>query len=222
MTTFEEYREKFRDLYEEMKKLHQTPECQHRCHPGHGLEHDAVVMAIGILIAPDKRTAEKTFCAAATHSMDYLIPKEKVPSETTRVIQSKVGHLFEKPELEEIITASLRHKELNQEDQSPTQRSLMDSDRLGGLILSTLLSLPKCALGLPTLEFEYLSEMNPTTTYRDPKSNLDNVRTHLAYIPMLRMPKAIALGNEYAAHLSAFFRHNAAQYVELGLHGVRL
>lgn len=221
---FEQYRERFRDLYDAIKRMRASTGLWHPCHRGHDMTHDITVAQFVIMISPDERTAEKAFCAALLHSMDYLIARDESVGERIRMTFSSHGphSYFSLVEYEEIIEAAIRHKELNRDDQSLTQQVLMDADRLAGMMLTTVISLAKCAPELPAFEFEYLGEMSPATTYKKPASTLDNTRTHFWYMPMFRLPKAKEIATDLQAQLRAQCDAIKAQYEQIGLAGIKI
>lgn len=193
---------------------------------GHGLDHDVTVAQIATRIAPDPRTAEKAWCAAMLHSVDRMFERgnTKLIEEQTRVLLKFLldGH-FTIEEIEEICQAALRHAELNRDDQSITQQVLMDADRLANLMLSVVIRAGQLMPGIPSLEFEYLNERNPATTYHDPKSVLDDLRNNLAEYPCkLRTPAAVALSAKYTKQLEAYIASIVESYGELGLTGMSL
>jgi hypothetical protein len=223
MPSFSQLRETFKDFYESVKHDHQSNDQSHR---GHGLDHDVVVAAQVLLIAPDERTSIKAWCAAMLHSTDRMYGDDD--AKTRAVMVEHSSHLphnfFTKEEVEEIIEAALRHSELNQPDHSLTQQVLMDADRLANLMLTVTIRGGQFRPNIPAVEFEYLEgSQNPESTYRIPRSVLDNVRASIeAYIPQLRIPRAIELGHEYATTLQNFISTAEKQYRDIGLSGMSL
>jgi hypothetical protein len=224
MNTFQQFREMFPDFWAYTLSLHRNPPHASVCHPGHTEIHDASVIALCGKIAPDNRTALKAQVAAALHTFDHLEKKELVKALMEKALLLVPKGFFTQKELDEILTAALRHKELNKDDgsQSLTQQVLMDADRLANLMLVTYLNLARCPTNRPTLELEHLRKNNPATTYRDPKSVLDEARTHYAYLPMFRMEKAKLLASEYAAEFERLEIALVYQFKELMLDDVKL
>ena len=222
MKSFQEFKACFPALWAFTLDLHRKPPFESVCHLGHTEVHDAPVIALVGKIAPDERTALKAQVAAALHTYDHLVSKEHVRSYMERALSLIPKGFFTEEELEEILMAALRHKELNKDDgsQSLTQQVLMDADRLANLMLVTTLNLARCPTKRPVLELDHLTLNNPATTYRDPKSVLDEVRTHYAYLPMFRMEKAREMAESYTNALKAFETQLADQFKELGLSGV--
>ncbi len=222
MPSFSTLKETFQKFYVSVKLGHQDTDKRHR---GHGFDHDAVVATLVLAIAPNERTATKAWCAALLHSTDRLTGGDA--EQTREIMNSHSKHLpdnfFTEEEVSEIITAALRHDELNQSDQSLTQQVLMDADRLANLMLAVVIRAGQFRPNIPALEFDHLSRPNPQSTYKTPHSVLDNIRSLSdSFLPQLRIDKAKELGQAYAEELEHFVEKTESQYKDLGLEGISL
>lgn len=222
MNSFLEFREKYPDFYGAVKSLRENPPSPGPCYNGHRFEHDAIVAAQVFRIASDDRTAEKAAVAAMLHSFDHCVRREHVREAMVDAALRLPEGAFTTDELDEIVFAALHHKELNADNQSLTQQVLMDADRLANMMAVLWINLGKCVPDIPTVDLEHIVELDPETTYREPKNNLDNMKTHFWYLPMFRLPKAIEISKVYAARMEAFLLAVETEFKELGLVGVKL
>lgn len=219
MKTFAEYRTQYAELYKAVSDKHAMSSNQHQ---GHGIDHDATVAQLAAYIAPDDATAGKAWCAGMLHSLDHIISVQEAES-ATRSCAHSLTAFYDAEDTEEIIQAALRHSELNQDTQSLTQQVLMDADRLANLSATLPIRSGQFHPLIPAIELHYIEKMNPRSTYAQPKSVLDDLRTNLAeYLPQLRLPKAQALGAEYAERLRLLISWIQEEYAELGLSGIEL
>ncbi len=224
MKEFHCYKTLFAEFYQAIKEKHTSVGQRNR---GHGLDHDVTVAQIGVRIAPDERTADKAWVAGMLHSLDHLIEHDdKNDPAVSGALATLLSHLpkdyFSSEEVGEIGQAALRHSELNRDDQSLTQQVLMDADRLANLQVSIMIRGGQYRPTIPPLEFEYLDKINPSSTYREPKNVLDNIRLNMSeYVPQLRLSKAKDMGRQYEARLKAYLQEIQKDYDELGLKGAR-
>ena len=202
---FTDLKHHFSDFYESVKLLRQT---EHGIdHYGHGLDHDITVSTLAIKIAPDEHTGYKAWCAGFLHSFDRIIGDDKA-KEAMRLQSQYLKSYFNQEDIKEIIEAAYRHTELNQSDQSKTQITLMDADRLANLQSAVIIRAGQFRPNIPALDFNYLSgNKDPLSTYDHPKTVLDNLRFLLTnYIPQLRLPVAKELGEIYANRLNLYIK----------------
>ena len=217
--TFNEYRKLFSDLYEAVKSVHAGSARPHR---GHGLDHDVTVAMLGVLISPDARTAEKSFCAGMLHSTDRIVERTELVSALRSLLDRLPEGHFTPEEAEEIFLSVLRHEE-PRDDDSLVQQVLMDADRLANVMLSGALRAAQWFYDRPVIEFGYLDgKRNPETTWNSPCSVLDGVRVVYQMLHPLRTPKAIELRDKFVRDLSAFVGRVEEQYRLLGLAGIAL
>jgi HD superfamily phosphodiesterase len=224
MEDFIAYRNRFMSLYTEVKMSHLSSP---RAHHGHGLDHDVTVAMLAVNIAPDSRTADKAFVAALLHSTDRLMVESNKMAEETHMrvcLSCLPDGTFSMDEIKEIVQAALRHSELNRDDQSLTQQVLMDADRLANMMPSVIIRSGQFRPEIPPFEFRYLNwKINPDSTYRDPKSVLDDLRITLReYMPQFRIEKAKLIAARYAAFLVSFIMAVEDTNGDLGLVGIEL
>lgn len=219
--SFTELKNEFSEFYTGIKTAHSLT--TNSDHGGHGFDHDVTVAAMAIRIALDKHTSRKAWCAALLHSFDRIFDTNMVKDEMFIHASKLKGH-FKDEEIDEIVEAAFRHSEINQSDQSQTQITLMDADRLANMQSAVIIRGGQFRQNLPVLDLNYLSgQADPTSTYEAPKSILDNLRIVIInYIPQLRLPEAKHLGAIYAGRLTAYIKSIEDDYSELGLNGVNV
>ncbi len=220
MSAFEEYRERFQEFYDAVKRLHETSKRPHR---GHGLDHDVTVAALAIWLAPDARTAELAFCAGLLHSVDRIVEKGAYVRD---IVAAHLEYLpsgyFTREELDDIFESVMRHRE-PRDDDSLVQCVLMDADRLANIMLSVVIRAAQLYAEVPAMEFGYLAgRRNPRTTWDEPCSALDGVRVCYEMLHPMRTPRGRDLANRYAAQLAVFVAGVEKQYADLGLVGITL
>lgn len=218
--SFDEYRDRYAGLYGALKDLRQQSS---RAHRGHGLDHDVTVAQLADTIAPDEMTAHKTWCAALLHSIDHIVDADMVV-EVTRMCAHSLENIFSPDEGEEIVQAALLHGRVDLEEYSLTLQCLQDADMIANLMPAVVIRAGQFQPHLPAFEFEYLSEApNPRSTYREPKSVLDDFRLMLdQYLPRLRLPRARELAYQYADTLRWYVVAVEKSNKGLGLSGVTL
>ncbi|MBP6948856.1 MAG: hypothetical protein KBC41_02055 [Candidatus Pacebacteria bacterium] len=214
--TFEDFKKLFPEFYNSVKNLHNST--SHIDYGGHKIDHDITVSMLAVKIIKDKKVAKKAWCAAMLHSVDRMVPKEKIKA-TMETISKSLNHFFNDVEIKEIIEAAFRHSERNQHNQSETQQVLMDADRLANMQYAVIIRGGQHRPNLPVFEFEYLSgKCNPLSNYESPKSILDNLRIIItSYTEQLRIPKAKRLGDVYGKKLQKFITSIEKDYEYLGL-----
>lgn len=213
----EHYQPRFSELYAFIKQLHAT---RAKGEQGHGLDHDVLVAEFARHICPDEALLDKVWVAGMLHSIDRMVDESEV-ERITREALLLVGQ-FTDAEREEVFQAVLRHSERNQDDQSRTQMVLMDADRLANLQVVIAIRAAQFRPNIPPLEIEYLDEPNPASTYRDPKSILDDMRHCLEWVGWLRTPKAKVLGEGLKKDIQGYIEKIKEPYELLGLAGKRL
>lgn len=221
MTTFDDYREYFSGFYTSVKEGHHNASLAQ--HGGHGFDHDVTVATLATRIASSPDIAKKAWCAGMLHSVDRMVEEEKVKS-TMIAFAERLRDIFTHDEIIEIVEAAFRHSERNQNDQSEVQITLMDADRLANMQMSVIMRAGQFRATLPIFDFCYLEgTCDPTSTYENPKSILDNLRIAVdSYIPQLRLEKSKELGALYSKRIFSYIDTVEQDYKDLGLINVRL
>ena len=216
---FTEARKYFFEFYESVKAAHNST--TNKDHGGHGLDHDITVAAIAIKIAPDEYTGQKAWCASFLHSFDRIFAGVDLKNQMAKYAEN-LRKFFNDEEINEIVEAAYRHDELNQSDQTLTQVTLMDADRLANMQSAVIIRAGQFHQNIPVLDFNFLDgKADPVSTYKSPKNILDNLRFIItSYIPQLRLPIAKNLGDIYAERLSSYIESIEEDYRELGLKGL--
>lgn len=221
LKTFSEFREQFSDFYNSIKTDHATTRKQ--SHGGHGIDHDITVAMLAMKISTNERVGQKAWCAGMLHSTDRVV---EIPDVMNSMIKhaNHLKHFFNQSEISEIIEAAFRHSELNQPDQSETQITVMDADRLANMQSAVIIRGGQFRPDLPVFDFKCLAgKTDPLSTYEDPKSILDDLRIVIRnYIPQLRIPEAIRLGGIYAEKLNAYIKSIEDEYEYLGLLNIEI
>jgi hypothetical protein len=212
------YQPRFPALYEHIKRMHAESKTGEY---GHGLDHDVLVAEFAVHICPDPTYTNMVWVAGILHSLDRVVGDEAASpaiSDALEIVRTD----FKDEQRTEILEAVLRHSELNRDDQSLTQIVLMDADRLANLQMAIPIRAGQFRPSIPPLETEYLDTMNPESTYRAPKSVLDDLRHGLQWVAWLRTPKAQELGREAEANIKNYLDLVAKPYRLLGLAGKKL
>ena len=213
----EQYQPRFTELYRYVKNLHAQSVTGER---GHGLDHDVLVAEFARYICPVESLLDKVWVAGMLHSIDRMVDESEV-EKTIREALLLVSQ-FTDTEREEVFQAVLRHSERNQDDQSPIQIVLMDADRLANLQMVIAIRAAQFRPNIPPLEIEYLDGQNPASTYRDPRSILDDLRHCIEWVGWLRIPKAKEMGGELEKNICSYIEKVAEPYELLGLAGKKL
>ncbi len=221
LKTFNEFREQFHDFYNSIKRAHEDTKKQ--SHGGHGIDHDITVAMLAVKISTNERVGQKAWCTAMLHSTDRVV-------EASDVMDTMIKHayhlksFFNQNEIDEIVESAFRHSELNQLNQSETQITLMDADRLANMQSAVIIRSGQFRPDMPVFDFKYLEgKANPLSTYEDPKSVLDDLRITIRnYIPQLRNSEAKRLGAIYASKLDVFINDIEVDYEDLGLLNIEI
>ncbi len=201
MPTFKELKEKYKNLYEAISDLHKTSEKKNR---GHGFDHDISVASYALKIAGDEKTANTAFVAGLIHSIDRLVSSDSVSKKVKEMIEM-TGDNFSESEKQEIYFAVLEHSHISPEHKSETQKILQDSDKLANLSPSVIIRSGQFSPHLPIYEHNYLYSINPESTYADPKSILDDIRTNIRdYMPIFHIEKAKQIAVDYIEFLKEY------------------
>lgn len=217
-SAMEKYRPRFPVLYAHIKRTHAASTTGEY---GHGLDHDVLVAEFAVHICPDRAYADMVWVAGILHSLDRVVGDEAVSQAIHDALEIVREHFTDEQRLE-IYEAVMRHSELNKDDQSFTQVVLMDADRLANLQMAIPIRAGQFRPSVPPLEMEYLDTMNPASTYRSPKSILDDMRHGLQWVAWLRTPRAQELGSEAEKDIKAYLELIAKPYRLLGLAGKSL
>jgi hypothetical protein len=214
----DQYQPRFPALYEHIKRLHAESTTGEY---GHGLDHDVLVAEFAAYICPDPAYTDMVWVSGILHSLDRVVGDEAAPQAIRDALEI-VRTDFTEEQRAEILEAVLRHSELNRDDQSFTQIVLMDADRLANLQMATPIRAGQFRPSIPPLETEYLDTMNPASTYREPKSILDDLRHVLQWVDWLRTPRGKELGQEAGKDIRLYLELVTKSYKLLGLSGKRL
>lgn len=207
------YQPRFPVLYGHIKRMHLESTTGES---GHGLDHDVLVAEFAVFICPDPTYEDMVWVAGMLHSLDRVVGDEAAPLAIRDALELLRDH-FTEAQRSEILDAVLRHSELNRDDQSFTQVVLMDADRLANLQMAIPIRAGQFRPSIPPLEMEYLDAMNPESTYRAPRSILDDMRHGLQWVAWLRTPKAKELGAEAERDIRTYLELVAKPYRLLGL-----
>ncbi len=187
-------------------------------HGGHGLDHDITVAALVTKIAESHSVSEKAWCSAMLHSVDRLVPEDQLKKVTISLAE-RLSDFFVAEEIAEIVETAMRHSELNQDNQSDTQITLMDADRLANMQMAVIIRGDQFRPTIPALEFSYLrGQKNPLSSYDEPRSVLDNIRFIISnYVPQLRLHQAKKLERVYEKRLTTYISAVEEDHQELDL-----
>ena len=187
-------REKYRALYDAVKKTHGDILAAGKTTMGHGWDHDLRVAMTGTLIAEGTRVGEMTWCAGLMHSTDRHFGKR-----TEEVLRSYFAFLpkgeFSGTELAVMRKAVDQHSKKNSDTDNPVTVTLKDADRLANLGALNLIRCGQHHSDIPACIPEYLGRVHPESTFRNLKSCYDAISVvNLEWEDMLRLPTSITTG----------------------------
>lgn len=199
-------------------KMHEGVDCGH-----HPPEHALIVAQYALMIAEDENIGKLAAIAALLHNTDRLTKEEHVESTVRTAITTIQAQTLDfnlsHEEIETIVQAVMNHHKKNDPEDSDVLVCLKDADRLGNI--SPFEIAARSARAYPTLRLvdpRYVNEMDPTSTYRDPKSVFrDAVLSTLEWETWLRLPKAIGLARKYFDGLRTMQKLTYWQFEETGL-----
>lgn len=213
-----EFEKKFPAFWQAWATVHEEANKVGKGQRGHGPDHDLVVLGYCLLLAgEDQRLAEMSGCAALLHSFDRLGAEDKIASTV-----EQLGDYFSGEELVEILLGVDQHNKPNSPDDLPTQINLQDSDRLTNIGPTLIARSGQFLPTIPVIELEYQGfEKNPMSTYRQPMSVHDDVKSSLEWetdpLFCLRSLKAREMAEKYFNFLRQYILLSKIQLEEVGL-----
>jgi hypothetical protein len=223
VSRFNRYRTLFAGVYDAVAKRHQKDP-----HRGHGMDHNAAVAMMGVsLCERDEVAAEMAFVAGLIHSTDRVVPTEQLSAELDHYLSLVPPNRFSAEQLAEIKEAVLRHdeyKDRNLATRKPTQKILMDADKLVNMNLLIVIRAGQHRPHIPAIELEFLGCRNPASTYKQPSSVIDMLRyvAEWAGPGWMHLPQAQQQAQAAAAQILDYVRKTENMFFELGLNGAKL
>lgn len=240
MHSFLALRDLHEPLYRSVMKMHAEAASQH---DGHSPEHDASVAMMGVRLVESATDEEingfdpmkligMVYVAGLLHSTDRKVGNEE------HTEQALWAHLADSDFCESdkiiIVEAVLRHfefKMMRVETRHPVQKFLMDADKLINLQTLVVVRSGQFHPGIPAIEPEFIGMKpegtryyNPATTYKAPRSCLDDLLSCAEWAEpgWMHSKEAIRRAQLLGQELMDFIRRAQQIYIELGLAGVRL
>lgn len=216
MKTFQEFKSVFGNFYIAVWLAHKNSKSAF----GHGIDHDITVASYATIIAQDERIAELSWVAGMLHSMDHVLGREgdELSSKLRELLQVLPENYFLEQERDLVLEAVLKHGEKFPEIENPILTILQDADRLANLDLLVTIRGGQFRPHIPAVELKWIDEINPESTYRNPKSVFDAIRiTVREYEQLFKSPKAKALAEIGIMELSNYIENIKSTYRKLGL-----
>ncbi len=205
--------QKYRKLVEMVRQDHMARVTGKK---GHDFYHAYRVAQCAKRIAEDEQTRELGWVAGVVHNADHLFP-DAIRENLERYLEQTNLASEEK---QTIVTAVLNHSKRNGPDDSPVQICLMDADKVVCMELDVILRSAQFMSHLPIYDPRFVSEKDPTSTYRNPKTILRDIEGCLEWVEQegwFRLPKAKALAEERYRKLKDFQDDFAEQLADSGM-----
>jgi len=186
---------------------------------GHDLVHDLQVSGYAVRIAQEEfptefELAAHVWFAAMLHSTDRFVAKEGHAQWLSEAIPGDIL----RDDHEEILDAVLEHGKPNNEKDSRVCVILKDADKLANINPMVLLRSAQFRPGLPTHDPRHLEMTRaPGSTYRKPRSVLDDIFGCTEWESWLSTNTAKKLGAPYFAYLKKTFSLTKKAHLESGI-----
>jgi len=210
-------REKYRALYDVVKKNHADILAAGKTTMGHGWDHDLRVAQTGALIADGPQVSEMAWVAGLMHSTD-----RHFGDRTEEVLRGYFA-LLSKAEFTVsgfvmMWNAIIEHSKLNSDGDNPVTVTLKDADRLANLGALNLIRCGQHHPNIPACIPEYLGRRHPESTFRNLMCCYDAISVvNLEWEEMLRLPKAKKMGKPYFDYYRDFMERCVREMEEIGL-----
>lgn len=209
-------------LWRTFPKLIETVWADHEARGALGGAHNPLhaifVAQYGVLISDAPWLQRCSFVAGICHNVDriYRENKELVKHIVSGYLET-TGILLSAHEKELILDAVLEHSKKNDPDDNPVTVVLKDADRLGNIGPLHWIRAGQFRPTIPPVDPRFITTSDPTATFRDPKSVLQDITNTLEWESWLRMPKAKELGKPMFDEIRRFIANIEHQFRILGL-----
>ncbi|PIR94643.1 hypothetical protein COT97_00060 [Candidatus Falkowbacteria bacterium CG10_big_fil_rev_8_21_14_0_10_39_11] len=168
----------------------------------HDFLHAFMVAEYALMIAESDEVGVLAWIAGICHNTDHLFPAEIVHHKVSAYIAGWTA--LDKVNAQLVINAVMQHSKLNDPNDDSVTVTLKDADRLANLGPNVIIRSGQHFNELPAFNPLFISEFDPTATYRNPKSVLRDVLSSLEWEDWIRLPKARELARPYVAFLKQF------------------
>lgn len=218
---FTAQKNKFNTFFSELKKTHRELTIENLDNRGHGFDHDLMVAQYGLLVCEDDNKKDSVWVAGLLHSFDRLFG-ENAENEINRLLEFIPNELISKDNKSEIKLAIHDHDGPNKDDDSHVKMVLQDSDRLANIGSILIIRSGQFRPNIPSLELDYLDHANPQSTYNEPRSIMDDIRTTLEWENKdgynIRLSKSKELSKKHFQYLRDFINEIRLKFEEVGLY----
>lgn len=192
----------------------------HQSTGGHDFSHDLMVAQFAFAISPDENTATLAWLAGICHSFDRITPNFATGDE--QVLDQKLElDGVETVHRHIILQAVKEHDGPNTPNDHIVKVALQDADRLANTKAIVVMRTGQYRSHLPAVELGHLDHINPASTYREPRSVLDNLRFLLEWRDHpqfgLRLPLAKEVGRAHFAWIEEHIDTIRRDFRELGI-----
>jgi len=211
--------QKYGKFLEKLMERHADIEKAGKGNRGHGFDHDLLVAHYALAIQEQRETAEASWIASLLHSFDHFYG-DAAETEIMAMLEIATTDLTEDT-LQDIASAVMLHSTKNDENDSMIKITLQDADRLANIGGIVIIRSGQFRPTIPACEIGRIGVKNPESTYKNPRSILDDLRNCLSWESdprfLIRLPKAIEIAKPQFAYLRAFLAHVESQFREIGL-----
>lgn len=205
--------ERFPELTEAVRQDHIR---QKAFGSGHDFYHALMVAQYGFLIAVGPDTAVLGWVAGLCHNTDRIFPKDQVEYIVRYYLDE--GTMFSSEVKELVLEAILEHSKKNDPKDNPVTVALKDADRLGNIGSLHWLRSAQFQPTIQVVDPRFISETDPTATFRNPKTLIHDIKETLLWESWLRLPKAKELGKPVFEEIRRFLKNIESQFETLGLY----
>ncbi|MDP2598441.1 MAG: hypothetical protein Q8P49_01270 [Candidatus Liptonbacteria bacterium] len=199
---------------------------------GHGFDHSEKAAQIVVYTVDDPVVRRLAVAAAFLHSADRMLQEQRkvgrkeIPAgdveQLVRGWLAESGDGFTEAETARIVNAILRHSGKNGPDDDEVLVALMDADRITCSTLDTVMEAAQHWRDFPVLSAEHLSHDPSANPYKNPKTVLKNLECRFdwnnpASDVCVRLPKAKALMEQFAADIKEYIEKLEGQRAKIGL-----
>ncbi|MCX6785015.1 MAG: hypothetical protein NTV81_03755, partial [Candidatus Komeilibacteria bacterium] len=188
-------------------------------------DHDLVVAQYALMIAPDERTGTMAWVAGLVHSFDRFVKRALLlDTQLDEYLSLLPEGEFSTDEIAAIKEAIKNHAGPNGPENDLLLMTLQDADRVANVGATVIIRSGQLYNQLPALQPQFVTKFNPGSTYREPKSCLDDLRYIFDWESSetnpkfgLRLPEARNLAAPHFRFLREFFGIIQCQFEETGL-----
>ncbi|MDO8564790.1 MAG: hypothetical protein Q7R88_02225 [bacterium] len=184
----------------------------------HNPLHASMVAQYGVLISGSPWLRRCSFVAGICHNVDRIYREDKaLVAKIVSGYLETASTLLSLRERILILKAVLEHSKKNDPNDNLVTVALKDADRLANLGPLHWIRAGQFRPNIPPVDPRFITDSDPTATFRDPKSVLQDIKNTLEWESWLRLPKAKELGKPMFDEIRRFIANVEQQFETLGL-----